>query len=111
MEASVAKPSAMPSGMSAALGKAALHILQLDVNRLIHAPPSVIQHAVYSFDPPAETAVFEHEYKDRNDIWHPVFFSGTLDKRVGTRCYVLFKDGTTSCVGIERVRESKSTNH
>lgn len=98
VEASIAKPSAMPSGTSAALGKAALHILQLDVSRLICAPPLVIQHAVYSFDPPAETAVFEHEYKDRNDIWHPVCFSGTLDKRVGTRCFVLFKDGTTSCV-------------
>jgi len=68
----------------------------------------VIQHAIHPFDPPAKTAIFEHEYRDRHDAWHPVCFSGTLDKRVGTRCFVLFKDGTTSCVRIERVRESKT---
>ena len=98
----------MPSGTSVALGKAAIHSLQLDMTRLCRTPPSVIQHASYSFDPPARTAVFEHEYRDRHDKWHPICFSGTIDKRVGTRCFVLFKDRTTSCVRIERVRNTKT---
>ena len=108
LETCVAKKSAMPSGTSVALGKAAIHSLQLDMTRLCRTPPSVINHASYTFDPPAETAVFDHEYRDRHDKWHPVCFSGTIDKRLGTRCYVLFKDGSTSCVRIERVRESTS---
>ena len=68
LEACIVKPSAMPLGTSMALGKAAIHILQLDVTRLCYTPPLVIQHMSYLFDPPTEIAVFKHEYRDQDNI-------------------------------------------
>ena len=110
MQAACVKPEQPPSGTSATLGRAGINATQLDTTKLGRAPPSMVPPPIFARDPPSETAVFSYECRDHTDVWYPVCWDGTVDRRVGLRAFIFFRDGSASLVQFTRLRsiDSKS---
>lgn len=92
MQAACVKSDQLPLGTSATLGRAGLSATQLDTTRLGRVSPSMVSSPIYARDSPSDSAVFSYECRDRSDVWHPVCWDRVIDKRVGLRAFVLFKD-------------------
>ena len=108
LEAVKVKDDQLPTGCNAMLGRAGINACQLDVTRLGRAPPSIVPRAIFSFDPVPQTAVFDHEVRDKFGKWHLVCWDGVVDERCGKRAFVLFKDGSTSLVRFTHIRDAKT---
>ena len=101
LESACVKPSMLPSGTCVSIGRGGANVLNLKTDELASAPPSIVPRPQYrSKEPDVSLKWNEFCVKGRDGLLHPVVWDGVLDKRVGVRAFVLFRDGSTSLVQV-----------
>ena len=109
LESACVKPSMLPSGTCVSIGRGGANVLNLKTDDLASAPPSIVPRPEYrSKKPDASLEWNTFRVKGRDGLLHPVVWDGVLDKRVGVRALVLFRDGSTSLVRITQLLWSVS---
>ena len=99
LETAVVDVSNLPSGCQLSLGRPGKNALQISGDALGNLPPSLLRTPIYNrIAPPSGLSWNQFLVADKSGGMHKVIWDGVVDTRAGKRAFVLFQDGSSSCV-------------
>ena len=99
LETAVVDVANLPSGCRLSLGRPGKNALQISGDALGNLPPSLLRAPIYNrIAPPSGLLWDQFLVTDKHGGTHKVVWDGVVDTRAGERAFVLFQDGSASCV-------------